>query len=748
MLVLLLLIAAPVKAQVTMHKMFSNHMVLQRGVEIPVYGYADSDDEIAVTFNSFVKKATVVDGRWKVIFPSMNAGGPYELRIQDGNGNEILILDDILIGDVWVCNGQSNMNFPLSKTSTFEDDKSLFTNDNIRLFKVDRNIASSPKEDLDGGNSGWKVSETSTAGSFSAVAWYFANKLVAELAIPIGLVHASWGGTNAEKWIASDAVHGELNYVNEDYNTFVEGYPTRRAALDAELNQWEIENANNAGALVPASLKEPKISSGSGEADDFSRPACLYNAMIHPLSASPIKGVLWYQGEGNSSNQLNAALYKNLFSGLITSWREAWGIPDFPFYYVQLPGFRSPSELPNTTDVWPVTRKSQYDVLALENTGMAVAIDLGEVDDIHPVNKKPVGQRLALQALEKSYHTGVLSDGPRFESVTFDETSVTVTFSNIGTGLVAKDVLLDTYQLSATQLSGFAICGSDGNYVWAEAKIEGDKVVVSSPTILNPAGVSYGWGDFPLCNLYNREGLPTAPFIKQDPTKIVVPLDTTFGPYTSDCTIEFDIAPTSTWHSIKIVPKTGGNAYSTRLILQGNKTIKIYDSESVSSFVYKTDGTKYNVRMSMFFDGLETPLVSVEIKEASESNWELVFDKEPQANILSVGMIQIEGSNTPALNLSNINTYTGILSTRKSKVSQDFRVVPNPVKSTLNIDTSLKINAVEIFAVTGQLLQRKSSYEAVIHSVNVEGLPSGIYILKMNSASGILTTRFIKSETL
>lgn len=503
------LFAFRVGAEVRTHKLFSSNMVLQRGGVIPIFGYADTSDTVEISFNNIKKKAKIVNGRWKVFFPKMKAGGPYEIKI---TGTNTIILKNVMIGDVWVCGGQSNMEFPMFKTNAYKANSNLTDNNNIRFFNVENTISSIPKSDLDKNQQQWKISNPQSGKWFSAVAYHFGSILENNLEIPIGLLGSYWGGTNAEKWISNDAIdkNKNLNYVLKAYENSKKSYPQRRKRTEKQLEDWRKKNLKNKTAQKPWNLKEPYISAGSGKKNDFNRPGCLYNAMIHPLKEFPVKGVIWYQGESNTGSKKSAILYGTLFPAMINSWRAAWK-KDIPFYYVQLASYKKVKKEPTGSD-WAYLRASQTKTLALKNTGMALAIDVGQENDIHPTNKKTIGARLALQALVKTYHKDMVSDGPAFKSFKIKKNKIIVRFKNVGSGLEVKEVLLDTYQLSSYRLKGFAICGDDNEFVWANAKIVGNTVELSHPQIKHPKAVRYGWSDFPLSNLYNKEGLPAIPF--------------------------------------------------------------------------------------------------------------------------------------------------------------------------------------------------------------------------------------------
>ena len=453
-----------------LHKIFSSNMVLQRDVEIPFYGYADGSNPVNVTFNGTTKQATITDGKWKVFFPKMNAGGPFELKVVQ---NKEIVLNNILIGDVFLASGQSNMQFRTSFSDSFKNKTIDFNNDNIRLFSPNVIASKDVQEDLQFTNPIWTAATEQTVQSFSSVGFYFVYQLQKTLNVPIAIIGSYRGSTTADRWMPEEVLIG-----NDNFKHLVTNY------------------------------------ANSGSSDEFKRPSGVYNTMINPLIDFPIKGVIWYQGESDAKSNEMSALYEELFSNLISSWRNKWGY-DFPFYYVQLAGYGDVETVP-VDSFWARLRESQTNALKNNNTRMVVAHDLGEEKDIHPTHKKPVGERLALQVLNHSYNENLVSQNPLFDLMNIVNNTIEISFSNIGQGLEAKTILIDTHQLSSSKLEGFEICGADKQYVKADAIIVNNKVVVSHPSIPNPVNVRYGWSDFPLCNLYNIDGLPASSFRTDD----------------------------------------------------------------------------------------------------------------------------------------------------------------------------------------------------------------------------------------
>ena len=384
----LLVFTLSVQAKVTLHKVFSSNMVLQRDVAIPIFGYAAPTDKVVVTFNDITEAAKIVDGKWKVLFPKMKAGGPFIIKI---GGTDSIQLNNVMIGDVWVCGGQSNMEFDFKNSSQYANDILTTPNTNLRLFIVDHTISSKPLTDV-ASKSQWQVADSNTTKSFSAVAYYFGTRINKEENIPIGLLQSCWGGTEAELWTEEGALREkeQLSSVFDTYEWFKANYLAKKIEDDKKLAEWNEQHKNDhPKPWVPWSLDEPMRLKGSNLENDLARPSCLYNGMIYPISQFPVKGAIWYQGESNANNFKTAMLYKTLFSAMIHSWRSVWK-NDFPFYFVQLAGYHDVIYIPSDHP-WAYLRESQSQTLFLKNTGMALATDVGMENNIHPTDKKTVG---------------------------------------------------------------------------------------------------------------------------------------------------------------------------------------------------------------------------------------------------------------------------------------------------------------------------------------------------------------------
>lgn len=617
-------------AQLEVSRLFADHMVIQRDVAVPVWGTAPPGTRITVTFDDERYEATADgEGRWRVELAPHAAGGPHTMTIEGaGERREVR---DVLVGDVWVASGQSNMEWTVADAMNAEAEIAAADDAAIRHFKVPQSWALEPEETLAGGT--WSAASPATVGEFSAVGYFFARALREHVDVPIGLLNTSWGGSRIEPWMSAEAlgmsdgeiaalatreaderrrildqlrsrlselpetdaglVDGEARWADPAldvsaweeiavpglwegagyegmdgiawYRTTFElseaeaasGVRLGLAMIDDRDQTWvngelvgetngyniarvyevapgqlragtnvvaiRVDDTGGGGGIHgdPSGLyvetgttRRPlagpwRFKVGAVRVDGGSQknqiPTLLYNKMVHPIIDYPVAGFLWYQGESNAGSVENARAYRELFPTMIQSWRELWGQGDLPFLWVQLANFMAPDDEPPAESGWAVLRESQTATLALPNTGQAVIIDLGEADDIHPRNKQDVGKRLALLARKVAYGEELVHSGPVYRSHEIRDGRVEITFDHVGGGLVTRG--------ADGVVGGFAVAGEDGRYVWADAVIEGDRVVVSSPQVPRPVSVRYAWGNNPVrANLYNQEGLPAAPF--------------------------------------------------------------------------------------------------------------------------------------------------------------------------------------------------------------------------------------------
>lgn len=486
-------------AEVKLPAVFSDHAVLQRGVAVPVWGWAEPGEKVAVTLGSVKAEATADgQGRWRVALGPLEPGEPRTLVVEGGNRIEV---KDVLVGDVWLCSGQSNMAMTVNRCKDFEKEQAQANYPKIRMFKTAATPAREPQQDCTGA---WVVCSPDTVSGFSGTAYFFAREVHGEVGVPVGLLNSSVGGTAIEAWTSMDAQKNvkELSPVFAPWDRAAADYDEAkaRADYDRRLADWKVVAAKaRAEQKQPPRRPQPPVHPRV----DRNHPANLFNGMIAPLVPYAIKGAIWYQGERNARNVETAELYRTQLPLLIKDWRTRWGQGDFPFYYVQLPNFKKPTDDPGAESAWAVMRESMRQSLSTPSTGMAITIDVGEEGDIHPKNKQDVGKRLALLALARVYDKKGPVSGPLVQSAKVENAEVVLTFEYTGGTLKTQD---------GGKPIGFALADADGKWHWAEARIEGDTVVVSHPDVKTPRAVRYAWADNPRCNLCNAAGLPASPF--------------------------------------------------------------------------------------------------------------------------------------------------------------------------------------------------------------------------------------------
>lgn len=484
----LLCSASGVFADVKLPAIFSDHMVLQREKPIAVWGWADDGEQVTVQLGNDSVSTEAKGGKWRVLLSPMKAGGPHKLSVQGKNKVEF---NDVLLGEVWICSGQSNMEWPLNHAFESQEAIGKSANSKIRLLTIPKLKANEPVQDFKGQ---WVECGPETVPNFSAVAYYFGRDLEKALGVPVGLIHTSWGGSPAEVWMREEVLAENPVYKAD----VLDAYADQMKSVEAAMQKWDAEKAE----LEKQGKKMTRNRPGMPW-----KPAELYNGMIAPLIPYTIRGAIWYQGESNAGR---AYEYRTLFADMIANWRLDFGQGDFPFLMVQLAPWDKgrKRELAQITKEpvesdWAELREAQLlATKVLPNVGMAVITDVGDKDDIHPTKKAPVGARLALAARSIAYGEHVVGSGPIYRSLEIDGDKAIVRFDDVGRGLEAR----------GGKLTGFAIAGADRKFVWADAEIQGDKVVVSSPSVPNPAAVRYGWADFPVVNLFNKNGLPATPF--------------------------------------------------------------------------------------------------------------------------------------------------------------------------------------------------------------------------------------------
>ena len=491
--ILLLLCAAAgwLQAAVKLPALIGDHMVLQQGVPVRIWGTADPGESVRVEFQGqAVTGQAGSNGKWAVWLKPLAAAGPLVMNI---NGTAI---QDVLVGEVWVGSGQSNMEFALNQAVNHDEEIARADYPLIHVFLVKRVVADLPADDVSGA---WQVCAPQNAPRFSAVEYFFGRALYQHLHVPMGLIESYWGGTPAEAWTSAPGIKADadLQNVTEEWNKVLADYPAAKERYDQRLAAWE-KTAAEARASGKTPPNRPGAPPGPGHPNT---PSGLYNGMIAPITPYTIRGVIWYQGESNA-NEAHAWRYRRLFADMIQDWRKQWGEGDFPFLFVQLANYK-------TNGWWPVLRESQTETLSLRDTGMAIAIDIGESNDIHPKNKQDVGMRLALAARHIAYHDSAVEySGPVYRQVTPENSALRVWFTHAD-GMQGR---------GGVPLAGFTIAGADGKFVPAEAKIDGATILVSSSDVPHPAAVRYAWADDPVCNLINQAGLPAGPFRSDEPS--------------------------------------------------------------------------------------------------------------------------------------------------------------------------------------------------------------------------------------
>jgi len=474
-------------ADVTLPALLADHMVIQRGLPVHIWGMAAPHESVSATFRGETKSTAADDnGRWSIFLSPGEAGGPFQMNVKATNA---ITLNDILVGDVWVASGQSNMEFAMNSLVNAQTEIAAAQYPRIRLFQVDHKPADYPLDDV--GSKGWAVCTPETVADSSAVAYFFAQNIQQKLGVPIGLIETFWGGTPAESWTSLRGLAADASlmpvFAARSKTVATQSTTVLQQQREERDYQQAMAQAKANGTPPPEWHWHPDFAAWA--------PAALYNGMIAPLTPFAIRGVIWYQGEANSGPD-RAPFYARLFQTMIRDWRNHWGEGDFPFLFVQIANWETSPEA-----LWPDVRNAQRQSLALKNTGMAVTIDIGDAIDIHPKNKQDVGLRLALAARAIAYGEKIEWSGPLYRQVTQEEHALRVWFDHAD-GLAAK----------GTSLTGFEVAGVDGKYVAADARIDGASVVVSNSTVPAPVSVRYGWAANPACNLINREGLPASPF--------------------------------------------------------------------------------------------------------------------------------------------------------------------------------------------------------------------------------------------
>lgn len=486
---LLLLASAGARADVSLPALIADNMVLQRGVPLPLGGNADPGEAITLSVAGQTAQAvTGPEGHWEVRLPPLSAGGPFTLTV---TGKNVVTVKNVLVGEVWVCSGQSNMGYPLAIASTGPAAVAASANPQIRLFQVPLTSSDVP---LPNTKAAWRTAGPTTTGGFSAVGYFFGRDLQKALGVPVGLIESDVGGTPGQLWTPQTTLAAEP-FLKK---TYLGGYETAFEQFTKDTADWEVASkaARESGQPIPYKPDAPP------------RPGCFYNGMIAPLTHSAIRGVVWYQGENNTDNP---AAYRQLLPALIQSWRTAWGQPLLPFLIVQIAPYNAEND-PGQS--WAKLRQAQWEtVQTTPRTGLAVITDVGDEKAMHPQDKETVGARLSLLALKIAYGQKIVAQGPTLKQATRRGNTVLLRFDNVGNGLVARGGSSSGSPVPQGVLVGFTLAGADGKPQAAAAQIVSrDTVVVSSPDVTKPQTAAYGFVNYPVVNLWNKNGLPAMPF--------------------------------------------------------------------------------------------------------------------------------------------------------------------------------------------------------------------------------------------
>lgn len=471
-------------------------MVLQRDTVVNIWGWADPGEQVSVVTDwpagGVYKDTADKDGKWMVEAATPKAGGPYEITVK---GKNEIKLKDVLVGEVWVCSGQSNMQWNLRNSKSWENEKENADIPGMRLFKVALTASETPLDDCEGS---WQRSDQQSASEFSGVGYFFGKYIHERLGVPVGMVQSAWGGTPAEAWMEVEIIESddEFRPILDMWADFIAREDEFQKQYEQQLEEWEVkaEKAKSEGKNPPRRPFEP------GPLRKQNRPAYLYNGMIKPILNYTIQGAIWYQGESNAGR---AYQYRRLFPAMIANWRERWGLGEFPFYFVEIAPFNY-----GTEGVGAEIREAQFMTLkSSPNTGMASTMGIGNCKDIHPTNKRDVGKRLALIALANTYgQDWLVSSGPSYTHYRIEGDKIRLFFDHVGSGLVFE----------GGEPDGFEICGPDKKFYPARAIIDGGTVVISSDNVSGAVAARYGWENCPKASLYNRESLPASPFRTDD----------------------------------------------------------------------------------------------------------------------------------------------------------------------------------------------------------------------------------------
>lgn len=496
-------LAISAQAEIKLPAIIGDNMVLQQKQANPIWGWDTPGTDVTVKFGSQTKTAKAgADGKWTVKLDAVPASAqPATLSIKGTTAKDV---KNVLVGEVWICSGQSNMEWTVGNTWDADLEIAMAKHPGIRLISVPKVGTQEPQKDFKGQ---WVECSPATVGSFSAVGYFYGKVLHTMLDVPVGLINDAWGGSAAEAWVRRDVLEKDARFKG-----LMDGWVQREKDLSSEkakqdydkaMADWNKQKDEAAKAKQPFTVRAPQ--SPQQTLTGNARPGNIYNGVLLPTIGYGIKGAIWYQGESNAGR---AYEYGYLFPLMIEHWRKEWNQGDFPFYWVQLADFMAETPTPGDS-AWAELRESQTKTQnAVKNGGQAVIIDLGESNDIHPRNKRDVAERLARWALVKDYGFKLPYRSPEFKSIAINGNKAAVTLDTFGGTLRTIDV---------SEVKGFAICGEDQKWVWATAKITGkDTLEVSAPTVAKPVAVRYAWANNPVCNLLTTDGLPVTPFRSDD----------------------------------------------------------------------------------------------------------------------------------------------------------------------------------------------------------------------------------------
>jgi sialate O-acetylesterase len=481
------------RADVTLAPLFQDHAVLQCDKPLPVWGRAEAGEHVTVTFKGQqVGTTTGPDGRWTVSLAAVPASAePAELTVA---GKSTVTIRDVLVGEVWLVSGQSNMEWPVAQAQEAAREIAAADYPLLRHIRIEHTVAAAPAETVK--TTGWQAATPQTAGGFSAVGYFFGRDLQRKLGVPAGIINSTWGGTAIEAWMGEAALRSTAAFpaIEARWQRDLAEFPARQASYPAEREAWNRAEERAEATRTRNPLPWPRVPVGPGTPY---APSGLFNGMIAPLQPGALRGILWYQGEANWPRPEE---YAGLFPAMIQAWRAGWGQGDVPFYFVQLPNYAVPED--PTHHAWARLREAQTQALLLRATDMAVTIDIGEAKNLHPANKQEVAHRLALIARAQVY--GIAGDfsGPVFERATREGRALRVYFSHAATGLISYNQPVQSLELA----------GADRRFLPASAKIERGTLLVTAPGVKEPVAVRYAWSNAPVANLYNGAGLPAAPF--------------------------------------------------------------------------------------------------------------------------------------------------------------------------------------------------------------------------------------------